>query len=279
MKKTVISPNSRPLLINLGEIWDNRYLTYLFFKRNITIYYKQTILGPLWFIIQPLLTTIIFTVVFSKIAKLDTANMPPELFYMSGIIIWSFFSECTNQISNTFIANVGIFNKIYFPRLILPLSQIITNLFKILIQLLVLFVMIIISVSFETLINLVHIKSITSIAFYTFLASVLSLGLGLILASITIKYKDLKHLIGFGLRLLMYVSPIIYPLDLVPGNLKTIIILNPMTAPVQGFRSFIDSSQAPSNEILILSILFSTLLFIVGSIMFSRVEKKFVDTI
>ena len=279
MKKTIISSNSSSLLINLSEIWDNRYLTYLFFKRNITVYYKQTILGPLWFIIQPLFTTIIFTLVFSKIAKLDTGNMPPELFYMSGIIIWSFFSECTNQISNTFIANAGIFNKIYFPRLILPISQIITNLFKISIQLLVLFVLIIINVSFETLINLVHLKSIISIAFYTFLTSVLSLGLGLILASITIKYKDLKHLIGFGLRLLMYVSPIIYPLDLVPDNLKTIIILNPMTAPVQGFRSFIDSSQAPSNEILIISILFSTLLFIAGSIMFSRVEKKFVDTI
>lgn len=279
MKKTIISSNGSSLLINLSEIWDNRYLTYLFFKRNITVYYKQTILGPLWFIIQPLFTTIIFTVVFSKIAKLDTANMTPELFYMSGIIIWSFFSECTNQISNTFIANAGIFNKIYFPRLILPISQILTNSFKIFIQVLVLFVMIIINVSFETLINLVHLKSIISIAFYTFLTSVLSLGLGLILASITIKYKDLKHLIGFGLRLLMYVSPIIYPLDLVPDNLKTIIILNPMTAPVQGFRSFIDSSQAPSNEILIISILFSTLLFIAGSIMFSRVEKKFVDTI
>ncbi len=279
MKKIIITPKGRPFINNLNQILDHRYLTYLFIKRNISIYYKQTILGPLWFIIQPIFTTIIFSIVFNKIARLDTGSIAPELFYMSGLIIWTYFSDSTNLISNTFIANHGIFNKIYFPRLVIPISQIMTNSFKMLIQIFVFFLLIIIITSINNLLSMINLFSILSLVFYILLTSVLSLGMGLFFSSITAKYKDIRHLIGFGLRSMMFISPIIYPMNIVPDNFKTIIMINPMTAPIQGFRSFIDKSSGPSAEGIVYSIIISLILLLLGMFSFFKVEKKFVDTV
>jgi len=279
LKTTLINSRGNSFKSNLYGILDFRYLSYLFFKRNIAIYYKQTILGPLWFLIQPLLTTIVFTIVFNKIAKIETGQIPPSLFYMSGIIIWTYFSESLSQISNSFTANAGLFNKVYFPRLIMPISVLMTNIFKMGIQVfmfLILFVIVISKSQFEYNLTLISIVVIVASIFIT---SILSLGIGMIFASFTAKYKDLSHLVGFGIRLLMYFSPIVYPISIVPDNLKIFLTINPMTAPVQGFRFILDGNSMPSMDMVFYSISFSIFFFVCGLVLFFKTEKKFIDTI
>lgn len=279
MKTTFINSKGSSFKQNIYGILDFRYLSYLFFKRNIAIYYKQTILGPLWFLIQPLLTTVVFTIVFNKIAQIETGQISPPLFYMSGIIIWTYFSDSLSQISNSFTANAGLFNKVYFPRLIMPISVLMTNIFKLGIQILMFMILFIIVTSkdqFDYNISLISIAVVISSILIT---SVLSLGIGMIIASFTAKYKDLSHLVGFGIRLLMYLSPIVYPISIVPNNLKIFIIINPMTAPVQGFRFILDESSMPSIEMALFSIVFCIGLFAIGLILFFKTEKQFIDTI
>ena len=279
MLTTFINSKGRSIRQNLYGILEFRYLSYLFFKRNIAIYYKQTILGPLWFLIQPLLMTVVFTVVFNRIAQIETGQIPPSLFYMSGIIIWTYFSDSLSQISNSFTANAGLFNKVYFPRLIMPISVLMTNIFKLGIQILMFMILFIIVTSknqFDYNISLISIAFVISSILIT---SVLSLGIGMIIASFTAKYKDLSHLVGFGIRLLMYLSPIVYPISIVPNNLKIFIIINPMTAPVQGFRFILDESSMPSIEMAFYSMIFGIVLFAIGLILFFKTEKQFIDTI
>ena len=279
LQTTFITSKGNTFKKNLIGIWNYRYLSYLFFKRNIAIYYKQTILGPLWFLIQPLLMTVVFIVVFNRIAKIDTGQMPPSLFYMSGIIIWSFFSDSLSQISISFTANAGLFNKVYFPRLIMPISVLMTNIFKLGIQIFMLLILLVIVASKNQFVHNISLISCGMIMFYIILTAIHSLGAGMIISSFTAKYKDLNHLVGFGLRLLMYFSPIIYPISSVPDNLKILIILNPLTAPIQGFRGILDSSSMPSIEMVFYSLICGIVLFIIGLPLFFKTEKQFVDTI
>jgi len=223
--------------------------------------------------------TVVFIVVFNKIAQIDTGQMPPSLFYMSGIIIWTYFSDSLSQISNSFTANAGLFNKVYFPRLIMPISILMTNIFKLGIQILMFLILLVIVASNNQFVYNISLISVAAITLYIILTSILSLGAGMIIASFTAKYKDLNHLVGFGIRLLMYLSPIVYPISIVPDNLKIFIISNPMTAPIQGFRGVLDSSSMPSIEMFFYSLIWGVVLFVIGLILFLKTEKKFIDTI
>ena len=279
LQNTLINSKGRTFKQNLYGILEYRYLSYLFFKRNIAIYYKQTILGPLWFLIQPLLMTVVFIVVFNRIAKIDTGQMPPSLFYMSGIIIWSFFSDSLSQISISFTANAGLFNKVYFPRLIMPISVLMTNIFKLGIQIFMLSILLVIVASKNQFLHNISLISCAAIMLYIIITAILSLGAGMIIASFTAKYKDLNHLVGFGLRLLMFLSPIVYPIAIVPDNLKIFIIANPITAPIQGFRGVLDGTSTPTIEMIFYSLICGIILLIIGLPLFFKTEKHFIDTI
>jgi lipopolysaccharide transport system permease protein len=248
-------------------------------KRDFVNFYKQTILGPLWFFIQPLLSTMVFTVIFNKVAKIPTDELPPILFYMSGIIAWNYFSDCLTHTSGTFKKFAVIFGRIYFPRIIIPSAKVISGLLKFCVQ----FILFLgfyfyyisignqqINISFQTL--LLFPIMIIQIA-------LLGQGLGLILSSLTTKYRDLEHLITFGTQLLMYASPIVYPLSSVPDQYRNIIIANPMTPIIEGFRYIFLGVGEFSIYIYIYSLIVSISIYILGVLVFYKVEKNFIDTI
>ncbi|HET6244700.1 MAG TPA: ABC transporter permease [Bacteroidia bacterium] len=273
----VIKPVSGWFNLNLNELWNYRDLIFLFVKRDFISLYKQTILGPLWFFIQPLLTTITFTVIFGNIAQLSTDGLPPVLFYLAGITCWTYFSECFNKTSNVFSANASIFGKVYFPRLVLPFSIIISNLFKFGLQFLIFLVF-----YFYFKINGHAINIGISVLFFPLLIVImagLGLGLGIIISSMTTKYRDLQHLIGFGVQLMMYASPIVYPLSSVPDNYKWILLLNPMTSIIEAFKFSFLGVGVFSVAGLIYSFLFMCIALIIGIVIFSKVEKSFMDTV
>ncbi|MEY4335831.1 MAG: hypothetical protein RLZZ45_750, partial [Bacteroidota bacterium] len=226
-----IKPPSHLLDINLKDVWRYRDLLWMFVKRDFKAQYKQTILGPLWHLIQPLFTTIVFLVVFTNIAKIPTDGVIPVLFYMSGITIWNYFSSCLNATSNTFVANAGIFSKVYFPRLILPLSVVASNIVKFGIQFFLLIVAVLwfnitSSSSFGPSPSL---SSLILIPVIVLVMAGLGLGLGIIISSMTTKYRDLTVLIGFAVQLLMYATPVVYPMSTIANEqLKSWISLNPL---------------------------------------------------
>jgi len=263
----------------LDDIWQYRDLLWLFVKRDFTTFYKQTILGPLWFVIQPLLSTIVFTIIFNRIAGIPTDGIPPLLFYMSGIIAWNYFSNCLTSTSGTFTANAGLFGKVYFPRIIVPLSKVISGLSRLAIQI----VMFLGFYVYFLIIGNQHI----SFSFQAFLLmplmiiqmAMLGQGLGMIISSLTTKYRDLSYLVSFGTQLLMYASPIVYPLSVVPDKYKIYIIANPMTPVIEGFRqAFIGKGQLNLN-MLFYSICITLIIFFIGLLIFNKVEKTFIDTI
>ena len=279
----VIEANHREASFNLSELKRYKDLILMFVKRDFISLYKQTILGPLWVIIQPVLTTITFTIVFGKIAQIDTGeNVPSVLFYMIGITAWNYFSDCVTKTSDTFTTNQNIFGKVYFPRLVVPISIVISNLIKFAVQLLlfllIYFYFIIIKpVNFYPSIILL----MTPVLVLT-MAS-LSLGIGAIISSLTTKYRDLKFLIQFGIQLAMYATPIVYPLNS-PGiseKYKFILQLNPMTNIIEGFKvAFFGSSEGVFSWVWMLySIVISVIILFIGSRIFNKMEKSFVDTI
>ena len=277
--KIVITSKRGLFDLQLTDLWNYRDLLFLFVKRDFKTFYKQTILGPLWFFIQPLITTLVFAVIFNRIAKIPTDEIPPNLFYMSGIIAWNYFSSCLMLTSSTFTSNAAIFGKVYFPRIIVPLSNVISALAKFLVQLIMFlgfyFYYIAtgndqIAPKFETLIF---------IPLMIVQMALLGQGLGMIISSMTTKYRDLSYLVSFGTQLLMYASPIVYPLSVVPEKYKILIIANPMTPIIEGFRqAFIGQGSFQISMFLVsLSITIAT--FLVGIIIFNRVEKSFIDTV
>jgi len=276
---TIITPSRGWLELHLDDIWQYRDLLWLFVKRDFTTFYKQTILGPLWFVIQPLLSTIVFTIIFNRIAGIPTDGIPPLLFYMSGIIAWNYFSNCLTSTSGTFTANAGLFGKVYFPRIIVPLSKVISGLSRLAIQI----VMFLGFYVYFLIIGNQHI----SFSFQAFLLmplmiiqmAMLGQGLGMIISSLTTKYRDLSYLVSFGTQLLMYASPIVYPLSVVPDKYKIYIIANPMTPIIEGFRqAFIGKGQLNLN-MFFYSICITLIIFFIGLLIFNKVEKTFIDTI
>ncbi len=279
-----IKPQAHLLDINLREVWKYRDLLWMFVKRDFTAQYKQTILGPLWHFIQPLFTTVVFLVVFTNIAKIPTDGVPPVLFYMSGITIWNYFSSCLNATSNTFVANAGIFGKVYFPRLVIPLSTVMSNIVKFCIQfLLLLAAMLWYKLTSST-------PSITSnpATFSTILLTPmiivimagLGLGLGIIISSMTTKYRDLTVLIGFAVQLLMYATPVVYPLSTITSEkLRFWITLNPLTPLVEAFRYAMLGVGSFDAGSFSYSIGFMVVTLFIGLLIFSKVEKTFMDTV
>lgn len=274
----IIDPRRSLFNLRLGELWKYRDLVMLFVRRDFVAVYKQTILGPLWYLIQPLLTTIIFTFIFGNIANLPTNGLPKFLFYMSGTVIWAYFADSLNKTSNTFVQNAGLFGKVYFPRLAVPISILISNLIAFAIQFGLFILFILYFVSQGTLIK----PNWTWIAFFPLLVLMmagLGLGLGLIISSLTTKYRDLRFLITFGVTLLMYTTPVIYPVSAVPGQFQWIILANPMTPIVEAFRFAFLGAGTVDSGYLIYSFGFMLVVVLIGIVIFNRVEQNFMDTV
>ena len=264
--------------INFKELWRYRDLILLFVRRDFVASYKQTILGPIWFFITPLFTTFTFVVIFSKVAKLSTDGIPPVLFYLSGITFWAYFADCLTKTSNTFTSNANIFGKVYFPRLSIPISIIISSLIKFGIQLLLLvFLVLYYAISAPAFLHLNG--AILLVPFLVFIMALLGLGLGLIFSAFTTKYKDLSFLLQFGIQLLMYATPVIYPLSSTGGKLKMVLQLNPLSSIIETFRFSLFGVGHFSWLHLGYSFGFSVVVLFLGVVLFNQVEKSFMDTV
>ncbi|MFC1840657.1 ABC transporter permease [Thermodesulfobacteriota bacterium] len=272
-----ITPRDKLLDLRLRDIWNFRDLLMLFVHRDFVAYYKQTILGPLWFFIQPLLTTLVFTVIFGKVAKISTDGLPPLLFYLAGVTAWNYFAECFRKTSNSFTQNAHIFGKVYFPRVIVPLSATITNLITFGIQFLLFLGFLFYFIYSGADINPnMHIFLFPVLIM---LMGIMGLGFGMVVSALTTKYRDLQFLVAFGIQLLMYATPVIYPISTIPEKYRWIIIANPMTSVIETFRySFLGAGTFNWNGI-IYSCLFTAGIFLVGLVIFNRTEKNFMDTV
>lgn len=274
----IIKPKRGWFAINLKEIWRYRDLIFLFVRRDFVSIYKQTILGPLWLFIQPLFTTFIFYFVFNRIANISTEKVDPILFYLSGITLWNYFSDCFSKTSNTFVANASIFGKVYFPRLTTPISIVISNLIKLGIQLFLFSVIAIYQVVF----NKAQIEINSAILLFPLLIlimAILGLGMGILFSALTTKYRDLSFLLTFGIQLLMYATPIIYPLSYTNGKLHTILSYNPITPIIENFRYSFFGVGSFDITGLFYSGCFSFIILFVGILFFNKVENKFMDTV
>ncbi|MFC1792133.1 ABC transporter permease [Planctomycetota bacterium] len=273
----VIGPKRGWLDLKLKDIWLYRDLVFHFVRRDFVAFYKQTILGPLWYIIQPLLTTLVFTVIFGKVAKIPTDGVPPFIFYLSGTVAWGYFSNCLKETSDTFIKNSKIFGKVYFPRLTVPLSVVIINLAKFGIQFLLFLGFLVYFIKIES-----PIKPNLFILFLPVLLlqmATLSLGAGILISSMTTKYRDVKFLVGFGIQLWMYATPVVYSVSAVPERFRFVYMLNPLASIIETFRySFLGTGAVNAVDILI-SWGVTILLLVSGIILFNRVDKTFMDTV
>lgn len=274
---TIITPKNSFFRLNLKELWQYRDLITSFVKRDFTATYKQTILGPLWFFIQPIFTTIMFLIVFGNIAKIPTDGVPQVLFYMNGIILWNYFTKCLVSTSNTFVSNAAIFKKVYFSRLTMPISNVISALVQFVIQF-ALFIIILIVYKIHGA-DFKLSLAIFAVPLFVLQMAVLGLGLGLIITSLTTKYRDLTHLVGFAVQLWMYATPIVYPLSMVPEKWRTIYGLNPVVPILEGFKHAFFSTGMPSFTEYGISVATTVFLLFAGIFIFNLVEKNFVDTV
>ena len=273
----VIQPQRSLLDLRLGELWKYRDLVMLFVRRDFVAVYKQTILGPLWYLIQPLLTTITFTVIFAGIAKLPTDGLPQFLFYMSGTVTWTYFASCLTKTSDTFVNNANLFGKVYFPRLAVPVSILISNLITFGIQ----FAFFLAFMAFFALGgSVIHPNPWILVApLLVLIMAGLGFGFGIIVSSLTTKYRDLRFLVSFGVSLLMYATPVIYPASSIPQQFQWILKLNPMTPIVETFRyAFLGAGSVYPLDLLY-SFGFMLAVVIIGAVMFNRVEATFMDTV
>ena len=276
--KEIITPDNNIFSVNIKEIWEYRDLLFILMRRDILSIYKQTILGPLWFFLQPILTTITFVIIFSRVAKLSTSGLPPVLFYISGVVMWSYFSECILRTSSFLKDNTGILSKVYFPRLIVPLSLVLTNLVKFSIQILLFFL---IYTYFVVTTDGIQANLYALLfPFLILLIAGLGLGFGMIISSLTTKYKDLVHLTTFGVQLMMYTTTVIFPLaGYQDSKYKILIMANPMTGIIETFRYGFLGTGEFSWGLLGYDAAFITFFLVVGIFTFNSIEKNFVDTI
>ena len=279
-----ISSKKKLIDLNFNEIWRYRDLLFLFVKRDIVTVYKQTILGPLWYIIQPLFTSVIFTLIFNNLANIPTGNgVPAFLFNLAGITSWNYFKECLTGTSNTFTSNQNIFGKVYFPRVIMPMSLVVSNLLKLGIQLLVFIAFYIYYVFFTLEASQVSPqKAIVFLPFLIVLMGILGLGLGMIISSMTTKYRDLTFLVTFGVQLLMYGSAVMYPISYFKEKLPEyawLVEYNPIAVIVEAFRNMmLNTGNVQISDMIYVTVI-SVIVFILGLIVFNRTEKSFIDTV
>ena len=273
-----IRPQEKLWQIHLGEIWRYRDLIGLFVRRNIVIEYKQTILGPLWYLIQPVLTVLMNMLVFGSIARMSTDGIPQILFYMAGNICWFYFSDCLKQSSDTFITNQHMFGKVYFPRLVVPIAAVISNLLRILIQTGLFLVLFLVFYFRGAEISVTWALALTPLL--VLMIAGLGLGFGILVSSLTTKYRDLAILFTFIVQLWMYATPIVYPLSMVPqGTLRSLILANPMTSVIEAFRYATLGQGYFSWLALGYSFLFMALLLLVSVVIFNKVQRTFMDTV
>ena len=275
-----IKPKTNLFALNLKEVWDYRDLLFIFVKRDITTVYKQTVLGPLWFFIQPLFTTITFTIIFNNLAGIDTGTVPSFLFNMSGLVVWGYFTTCLNATSGTFTGNAAIFGKVYFPRLVVPLSLMISNLLKFSIQMLLFvgFYIYFYSKGAPLSFNLMT----PFFPVLVLLLGIFGLGLGMLVSSVVTKYRDFSQLISFGVQLLMYGSAVMYPLSLINEKIPEYAYLvkyNPLVYFIETSRYMLLNVGDVSVFGLVYSISFIVIVFFVGLIMFNKTERSFIDTV
>jgi lipopolysaccharide transport system permease protein len=273
----ILRPQRSWLDLRLGELWQYRDLILLFVWRDFVAYYKQTILGPLWYLIQPILTTVVFTVIFGNIAQLSTDGLPPFLFYLAGNTVWGYFAACVQNTANTFTGNASIFGKVYFPRLTIPISVVLSNMISFFIR----FVVFLVFFGYY-LITGVNIQPnwwVLSLPLLVVLMAGIGLGVGIIVSSLTTKYRDLQQLVGFGVQLVMYATPVIYPISSIQKNWQWLLLINPMTPVIEMFRySFLGVSSIDPAYILY-SLVFTVVILIVGVLVFNHVESTFMDTV
>jgi len=272
-----ITSGSGYLDFHFGELWHYRDLLVMFVKKDIITVYKQTILGPIWFVVQPLLTSLMFLLIFSRIANISTGQVPAVLFYLAGTTLWGYFSDTLNVTSKTFTDNATVFGKVYFPRIILPLSKVVSGLVKFLIQF-----------SLVAIVWLYYIFVAKQVSpnwyvllcpVWLFFVVLLSFGFGIIITSLTTKYRDLIFLVGFGVQLAMYVTPVIMPMSRVHGKWRLFFLLNPLTSLFEAFKYGLFGQGTFDVKWIMYSIVFTVFTVILGFIIFNKVEKRFIDTV
>jgi lipopolysaccharide transport system permease protein len=274
----VIRPSGRWWDLQLIDVWHYRDLLWMFVRRDFVAVYKQTILGPIWFFLQPLLTTLMFTVIFSGVAKIPTGGLPPMLFYLAGTTPWNYFSTSLTKTSTTFITNAGLFGKVYFPRLVTPISIVASNLIQFGIQFLLFFGFLAYYLAKGAEIHPNWLMIVVLTPPLLSLMALLGLGAGVLISSLTTKYRDLNLLITFGVQLAMYATPVIYPLASIPAKYRLWIELNPMSAIIESFRAIYLGGEVPWN-LLGISAGVTLVILLAGTVIFNRVERTFMDTV
>ena len=275
---THISSKNRRFSLNLGEVWKYKDLIWLFTKKNFKLIYKQTILGPAWIVLNPLISSLIYMVVFGMIAKMSTDGVPGILFYLSGTAIWTLFSTSLTNNATTFTQNANVFGKVYFPRLTMPISTVISSMIQFGVQM----ILVLILLTYFAITGQVHPNWLAWLAlpFVLIQLGALGLGFGIIISSLTTKYRDLSLLVTFGVQLWMYATPVVYPLSqLGEGVLKTIIMINPVTMPIEVFRYAVLGVGNPNPLFIGISVVVTIIVLLFGISLFNRVEKTFMDTV
>ncbi|MGZ3872562.1 MAG: ABC transporter permease [Mucilaginibacter sp.] len=275
-----LSPKNNLFDLKIKDVWNYRDLLVLLVRRDFVSFYKQTILGPLWFFIQPLFTTLIYTFVFGNLAAIPTDGLPQPLFYLAGITAWNYFADCLNKTSSVFVSNAGLFGKVYFPRLIIPLSIVASNLIRFAVQMALFIVMMIVywsrGASFHPNAYLLLFPALLV------LMAMLGLGLGMIISAMTTKYRDLTFLISFGIQLMMYLTTVIYPLSVVISKYpkyKWLVEYNPLTSIIEAFRyGFLGQGTFTMLSLGITTVI-TVIILLLGIIIFNRVERNFIDTV
>jgi len=274
----IVKPKTNWFDLHLSDVWRYRDLVAMFVKRDFISAYKQTILGPLWFLIQPLCATYLFLFVFSDIAHISTGNVPAVLFYLSSLTVWNYFATCFNKTSGTFTSNSTLFGKVYFPRLVSPVSTIISTLVTFFIQFLLFISFLFYYILFKG--NQFHFNLyLLLIPYLIILMGALGLGSGIIISSLTTKYRDLANLVAFGVQLLMYLTTVVYPLSSITGKKRMIVLLNPMTSIIESFRYAFFPLGRFRWDLLGYSTAFTVLILFTGILLFNRTEKSFMDTV
>jgi len=275
----IIKPRDGWLDLHLDDLWHYRDLLWMFVRRDFVAVYKQTVLGPIWFFIQPLFTTLVFTLVFSSMAGLSTQGQPPMLFYLAGTTAWNYFAACLNKTSTTFTANAGIFGKVYFPRLITPLSVVVSNLIQFAIQFLLFLGFFAWYSATGTQVKPQWVEILLLTPALLLIMGGLGLGCGIIISSLTTKYRDMQFLVGFGVQLLMYGTPVIYGLASIPEKYRIWVAANPMTPVIECFRGIYLGAGAWTAGSLLYAAAATFLTLALGLLIFHRVEKTFMDTV
>ena len=274
----VVKPKATIFQLNLKEVWAYKDLIWLLIKRDITSVYKQTILGPLWMIIQPIFTTAIYTFTFSMSAKLSTDGLPPVLFYLLGQTFWNYFSDCLNKTSNTFIANASVFGKVYFPRLVVPISVMFSSLIKLGLQFALFFIVYL--YYYNTAENIQpHLSMILFLPLGVLLLGLFSLSMGIIFSSFTTKYRDLIFLLGFAVQLLMFASCVVFPVTMYSAKAQSVLMLNPIVTIMEAIKYTLTGAGVFSVYYLLINTLTILFFFLLAIVMFNRTEKSFMDTV